>query len=130
MRTMNRQIYEYVSPEWDTPVGNFISALDCETQEKIMKHLNNLILCDRKKLPPMINSVCYDEYKYLYELRTREKYARIGILFCYDGFDNIVLLHAFYKYQKVPSKKALSTARGRRSAIANRRAHTILFSID
>lgn len=130
MRKMNRQIYEYVSPEWDTPVGDFISTLDRNVQEKVINHLNNLILCERNRLPPMITNVCYDEYKYLYELRTRVKYARIGILFCYDGFDNIVLLHAFYKYQKVPSMKALSTARGRRSAIANRRAHTIIFSIN
>ena len=130
MKKMNKQIYEYVSPECKTPVCDFISTLDCEVQEKIMTCLGYLKLCDRNKLPPMITNVCYDEFKYLYELRTRVKYAGVGILFCYDDFDNIVLLHAFYKYQEIPSKRALSIARGHRSDIRQGMAHTILFSIN
>lgn len=127
---MTRLIYEYVSPDLNTPVSNFISVLDRETQEDILDQLEQVKLCDCKNLPSLIANVCYEEYKYLYELRMLVGIVGVGILFCYDAFDNVILLHAFYKYQELPSKRALSIARRHRSDITQRGAHTILFSIN
>ena len=125
MRKMNRQIYEFITPEGKMPVSDFFSRLDAKFQKKINYQLCRLREYDCPLRPPLVKVFRLDRYKGLYELRTRSKQTMTRIIFCFDLDGNIILLHGFVKKQERTTNSALETARVRKLSLTSREAYII-----
>lgn len=121
----SRQIYEFITLDGKSPVGDFICCLDAKLQHKIEFQLSRLCSKDCPLHPPLVKSFRMDKYKGFYELRTRIKQTMTRIIFYFDPGDNIVLLHGFLKKQERSTNQALETARARKKALAVSEAYVI-----
>lgn len=113
-----RKIFEIITTEGSLPVSAFLRTLDNKEKKKLSVQLETLQHKDCPLKPPMVKAFQQERHKGLFELRTRINKRMTRIIFCFDGKDNVILLHGFVKKQERETVPALETARARKLALA------------
>lgn len=115
-----RKIYTYYDGS-SLPVHDFMNNTDVKIKKKFLFCLDFIKDEHNAFTEPYVKHFSLEKYKRFYELRIKAVSTMVRVIFYeYDG--EIILLHAFYKRDKIDTERALETA--------NKILHTILTDGD
>lgn len=103
-----RKLYAY-KKENACPVQKFIDNLNGKIKAKFMFQLSYIMDERNSFVEPYVKHFSMERYRQMYEIRVKAAERMMRIIF-YEKNGEIILLHAFYKYDRKDTEKALETA--------------------